>query len=318
MEYYRQDIHALQALGHEVVICNRYRDIPLKYDFMFIWWWTYALYPVLLARLQGRKSAVTGVFNFRFPEKSQGIDYSARPTHQRMMIWLAAKLTNINLFVSEQEFREVPAHFRLQSAFYFPCAIGDEYFQVKARKNPRQGLLNIAWSGTENLKRKGVWDILDAMKLLKDRGSPASLTLVGKRGDGHSKLEKRISELGLQDQVKIVGEVSKEEKLNLFARTTLYVQPSYFEGFGLATAEALAAGCVVITCDVGEVRNVVGDHAHYVTPGDPMELADAIEVQLADGSQSALLDRDSTLRLRSLFSFAKKTSTLNSILRSNI
>ena len=29
MEYYRQDIEALRSLGHEVVVCNRYRDIPL-------------------------------------------------------------------------------------------------------------------------------------------------------------------------------------------------------------------------------------------------------------------------------------------------
>ena len=316
MEYYRQDIEALKVLGHEVVVCNRYRDIPLQFDLMFIWWWTYALYPILLAKLLGRKSVVTGVFNFRFPEKSQGADYFARPVHQRLMIWLATKLADANLFVSEQEFHEVPPYFRLKRVFYFPCAVGEEYFEARNRAGSREGLLNIAWSGTENLKRKGVWDILDAMKLIKERGVRVSLTLAGKRGDGFPALERRIAELGLQDRVRAVGEVTKDEKLLLFAQAKLYLQPSYFEGFGLATAEAMAAGCCVITCDVGEVRNVVADGGHYVKPGDPAELASAIEALLADDSTVGIFNERSASRLQALFSFSKKTSTLSSIIRS--
>jgi glycosyltransferase involved in cell wall biosynthesis len=316
MEYYRQDIEALKALGHEVVVCNRYRDIPLQFDLMFIWWWTYALYPILLAKLLRRKSVVAGVFNFRFQVKSQGADYFARPVRQRLMIWLAAKLADANLFVSEKEFQEVPPYFRLKRVFYFPCAVGEEYFHVRNRAGSRQDLLNIAWSGAGNLKRKGVWDILDAMKLLKERGVSASLTLAGKLGDGFPALERRISELGLQDRVRAVGEVSKEEKLRLFAQAKLYLQPSYFEGFGLATAEAMAAGCCVITCDVGEVRNVVADGGHYVKPGDPAELASAIEALLADDSTVASFNERSASRLQALFSFQKKTSTLGLIIRS--
>ena len=35
MEYYRQDIEALRALGHEVAVCNRYRDIPWRFVLAF-------------------------------------------------------------------------------------------------------------------------------------------------------------------------------------------------------------------------------------------------------------------------------------------
>lgn len=316
MEYYRQDIEAIRALGHKVVVCNRYRDIPLKFDVMYVWWWTYALYPILLAKLLRSKSIVTGVFNFRFQVQSQGADYFARPVHQRWMIWLAAKLADANLFVSEKEYRDVPQYFRLKRVFYFPCAVGEEYFEVRNRAGSRKDLLNIAWSGSANLKRKGVWDILDAVKLLKERGVSVSLTLAGKLGDGFPALERRISELGLQDRVRAVGEVSKEEKLQLFAEAKLYLQPSYFEGFGLATAEAMAAGCCVITCDVGEVRNVVADGGHYVKPGDPAELASAIELLLTSESTVANFNERSAFRLQTLFSFLKKTSSLASIIRS--
>ncbi len=314
MEYYRQDIEALKALGHEVVVCNRYRDIPLRFDVMYVWWWTYALVPVLLARLLGRPSLVTGVYNFRFENKSHGTDYFARPWHQRQLISMATKLTNANLFVSEREFNEVPAYFKLKHCCYFPCAVSEEYFAANQPLVPRAGLLNIAWSGTENLKRKGVWDILEAMRLLKERGVAVSLMLAGKRGDAYPELQRRIVELGLKDSVQAVGEVTPQEKLNLFGCAKLYLQPSYFEGFGLATAEAMAAGCCVITCDVGEVRNVVGDCGLYIQPGRPAELAHAVQTLLADQEAVDKLNRKATQRLKEFFSFSRKTTTLRTVL----
>lgn len=315
MEYYRQDIEAFKSLGHEVVVCNRYRDIPWSFDVMYIWWWTYALFPVLFATLRGRKSIITGVFNFRFPDKTYGADYFSRPAYQRFLIASATKLANLNLFISEREFNDVPSYFGLKNSFYFPCAVGDEYFDVVKNDALRQGALNLAWSGTENLKRKGVWDIVRAAEILNDRGVAFSFSLAGKQGDAFLQLKQYIHAKKLEGSVKILGEISKEEKLKLFSQSRLYLQPSYFEGFGLATAEAMAAGCCVITCDVGEVRNVVGDGGVYVAPGNPAELAEAIESLLKDDEKVLSVKRRAAKRLNDLFSFSRKKERLNEILR---
>lgn len=316
MEYYRQDLEALRSLGHEVVICTRYRDIPAQFNLIYVWWWTYALYPVLLARLKRRKSIITGVYNFRFDNKTSGTDYFARPLHQRILIRMATVLADANLFISQREYLSVPPHFKLQNVHYFPCAVGDEYFDASNTGTGRHGLLNLAWSGSENLQRKGVWDILEAMRVLKQRGVGASLTLAGKKGDGFAALQQRVVDLELQGCVRAVGEVSKAQKLKLFAEAKLYLQPSYFEGFGLATAEAMAAGCCVITCDVGEVRNVVGDGGVYVTPGNPAELAEAIADLLTNQVRIDSVTDKAAERLRKLFSFKKKQSTLKTIMAS--
>lgn len=316
MEYYRQDLEALRSLGHEVTICTRYRDIPATFDIMYIWWWTYALYPVLLARLKRRKAVITGVYNFRLPDKSHGADYFARPGYQRLLIRLATKLADANLFISEHEFHSVPEYFKLRGSYYFPCAVGEEYFAAGDPANERRTILNIAWSGSENLKRKGVWDILDAMSILQKKGIKVSLLLAGKQGDGYTALQQRIVDLGLQDCVKALGEVSKAEKLKLFAEAKLYLQPSYFEGFGLATAEAMAAGCCVVTCDVGEVQNVVGDGGVYVNPGDPAGLADTITDLLANQAKIDGITNRAADRLRGLFCFQKKQATLKMIMTS--
>ncbi len=313
MEYYNQDIQVLIDSGHDVKIYNRYSDIPLNFDVIFIWWWTYALYPVLLAKLLGRKSVITGVFNYRAVEHIPNSGFQARPFYQRLLIKLALKMTDVNLFVSKIEYNEVPSVFNLKKFYYFPCAIADIYFQ-KTGDSPRADVLNISWSGKENLQRKGVLDILDALKILKDRGVNINCSLAGRMGDGYPGLAAHISQLDLENQVTTLGEVSLDKKLNLFAGAKIYLQPSYFEGFGLATAEALASGCCIIACDVGEVKNVLGDGAYYITPGNHLELAYAIEKIIGDADLANDLVTKGKRRLSELYSQKNKKNSLNAIL----
>ena len=315
MEYYRQDVNALRALGHEVVVCNRYRDIPWRFDVLFVWWWTYALLPVLLTRLSGRKTIISGVYNFRFEDPSTGTDYFGRSWLQRFVILLATRLAHANLFVSKREFEEVTDHFGLRTSHYAPCAVGEAYFAANQRAAERTLLLNLAWSGSHNLQRKGVWTILEAAAALKQRGRTFDLVLAGKRGDGFEAVQQCIAELELGDCVKAVGEVTMEEKLDLFSRTQLYLQPSRFEGFGLATAEAMAAGCCVITTEVGEVPTVVGDGGAYVQPGDSEGFADTIDDLLSHPAKVSAIKSRAAERIQRLFSFDGKKANFDQILR---
>jgi glycosyltransferase involved in cell wall biosynthesis len=313
MEYYNQDIQVLRESGHDVKVCNKYSDIPLNFDVIFIWWWTYALYPVLLAKLLGRKSIITGVFNYKVVEHIPNSGFHRRPFHQRLLIKMALMMTDVNLFVSKIEYDEIPSVFKLKKFHYFPCSIADMYFQ-KTGESPRDGVLNISWSGKENLQRKGVLDILDALRILKDRGIHINCSLAGRPGNGYPDLLAHISHLGLESQVVTLGEVSLDKKLSLFAGANIYLQPSYFEGFGLATAEALASGCCIIACDVGEVKNVLGDGAYYVTPGNHLELANVIEKLLSDSDLMSELVAKGQKRLSELYSQKNKKDSLNTIL----
>lgn len=313
MEYYNQDIQVLIESGHNIKVCNKYSDIPLNFDVIFIWWWTYALYPVLLAKLLGSKSIITGVFNYKGVEHIPNSGFHGRPYHQRLLIKLALMMTDVNLFVSKIEYDEIPSVFKLKKSHYFPCAVADMYFQ-KTDESPRDGVLNISWSGKENLQRKGVLDILEALRILKDRGIHISCSLAGRPGNGYSDLLTHILRLGLEIQVVTLGEVSLEKKLRLFAGAKIYLQPSYFEGFGLATAEALAGGCCIIACNVGEVKNVLGDGAYYVTPGNHLELANVIEKLLSDADLMSELVAKGQKRLSELYSQKNKSHSLNTIL----
>ena len=313
MEYYNQDIKAFEKLGHEVYVCNRYKNLPLKFDIIYIWWWTYALLPILFAKILGKKSIVTGTFNYQSVDKLKGSGYHARSFYQRYLIKLAAKLTDSNLFVGKKEFDLVPKAFNLKNVFYFPHAVAESYFNDKKNLN-RKGILNIAWSGKENLKRKGIFDILEAIKILKDRNIFINCSLAGREGDGFNDLVSKIKNLEIDDRVITLGEVSLKHKLDLFSSSMIYVQPSYFEGFGLATAEALASGCCVIACDVGEVKNVLGSGAYYINPGNQVELANAIEKIYKNSNFRNKLISNGKKRLKKLYSQSRKKDKLNKII----
>lgn len=76
--------------------------------------------------------------------------------------------------------------------------------------------------------------------------------------------------------------VSDEEFVQLFQKAKVYVQASAHEGFGVALAEAMAAGCVPVVAPVTAMPEVVGDTGFYAPFGDADGFAEAIQRALAD------------------------------------
>ena len=312
-EYYKQDIDALRALGHQVVICTKYSEIPFSFDAMFIWWWTHALWPVLLSRMLKKPCIITGAYNFRFPEDFEGIDYFRRPYWQRFLIRKAANLCTLNLFINQIELKNCSEYFSLSNTRYYPCVLHDDYLKGPSTQR-RNVLFNIAWSGRNNLIRKGIPELLYAVRLLKDEGVEIHLNLAGLEGDGIDHLLKMIEQLKINNEVDYLGMISRTDKIKLLRACEIYIQPSNYEGFGLATAEAMGCGACVIICDVGAVREVVGDCGFYVSPGSPEELAKAIKQVLYDDNLRHQLQKSAHQRANECFTVDKKLERLKNYL----
>jgi glycosyltransferase involved in cell wall biosynthesis len=76
--------------------------------------------------------------------------------------------------------------------------------------------------------------------------------------------------------------VSAEEKLRLLQEASVYLQPSEYESFGVAIAEAMACGTPVVSSTVGAVPDVVGDAGVLLPPdATPSGIAEAIIELLA-------------------------------------
>ena len=103
--------------------------------------------------------------------------------------------------------------------------------------------------------------------VVKQIQSPKMLIL----GDGpmRKKWEKRVSELGLQENIIFFGYVSDIEKIKLLSRSSALVLPSFVEGFGLVVLEAFAMRKPVLVADVKPLSELVSDNIDgFVLPVD--------------------------------------------------
>ena len=95
-------------------------------------------------------------------------------------------------------------------------------------------------------------------------------------------LNKKISEYGLDDQIKNLGYVNKEELKHIYKNARMLCFPSLFEGFGMPLVEAMATGCPVVCSNVTSTPEVVGDAALMFNPEDPEHIANKINDVLTD------------------------------------
>ena len=138
--------------------------------------------------------------------------------------------------------------------------------------------------------RKNVATLIKAFAILKKRGLPHTLVIVGKKSWSSRALFDLIRQLHLSDHVAYKGFISDKEKNDLYQEAAIFVYPSYNEGFGLPVIEAMAHGTPVIASDTPIFREVVGDAGVLVDPHDPQALAHAISTILRD-SQSKKLSK---------------------------
>jgi len=98
--------------------------------------------------------------------------------------------------------------------------------------------------------------------------------------------EKRLVELGIRDQVRVLTDIDDESLCRLYNQAAAFVHPSLYEGFGIPLLEAMACGCPVIASRIPTTREVVGECPIYFEPTEMDALLDAFEVALSEGRNS--------------------------------
>jgi len=90
---------------------------------------------------------------------------------------------------------------------------------------------------------KGVYDLLNSLKIICYRYPKFKMAIMG-RGDANSErffLEK-ASELGLSNNIKLLGFKSGTEKIKIFKQSKIFIFLSPSESFGVALLEAVCCG----------------------------------------------------------------------------
>lgn len=96
--------------------------------------------------------------------------------------------------------------------------------------------------------KKGLPVLLRAWHAIGAERHDWTLAIAGPDQSGHTdELKLLVDELGLSESVIFLGALFGEQKRAAYALADLFVLPSFSENFGVAVAEALAAGLPVVT-----------------------------------------------------------------------
>jgi glycosyltransferase involved in cell wall biosynthesis len=132
--------------------------------------------------------------------------------------------------------------------------------------------------------RKGHLIMVEALAKLADL--PWRLTCIGSttRDAGATKaVQDAIAHHSLTGRIALMDEIKPEALRSQYHTADLFVLPSYYEGYGMALAEALSHGLPIVSSKAGAIpATVPADAGILVPPGDVAALTEALRSVLTD------------------------------------
>jgi glycosyltransferase involved in cell wall biosynthesis len=256
-------------------------------DVVFGWfasWHTF--FPVTLAWLLRKPSVliVGGFDTANMPDIGYGYQQGGlRRAASRWIMRRAGRLvTNSEYSLSEIE-RNTPIPTARVRVIHHgvPDPFGEPPGE-KAREALTVGAIN-----SLTLHRKGQVPFVEAASELPD----VTFTFAGKWID--DSVEELRARAG--DNVHFTGWLSDDDLHAAYRRAAVYVQASRHEGFGLAVAEAMLAGCVPVVMNVTAMPEVVGDAGILIESQEPAAVADGVRRALDLGPDAARRARERIL-----------------------
>ncbi|MEJ5915835.1 glycosyltransferase [Pseudokineococcus sp. 1T1Z-3] len=192
-------------------------------------------------------------------------------------------------------------------------------------------LEELAWSGPAQrpavvaavgrlVPKKGFDVLLDALALLRARGTDVRLRLVG-AGEQEAALRAQAASLGLVDVVDMPGPLPQHDVVELLRTSAVFAAPCVVaedgdrDGLPTVVLEALAVGCPVVSTPVTGIPEAVldGETGVLVPERDAQALAAALARLLADGEERERLSRRGRAHVEEHFDVTVQAASLRAL-----
>lgn len=166
-------------------------------------------------------------------------------------------------------------------------------------------------------KNKALENLIKACGQLKKRDINFECLIVGE-GDERKTLETLIIDLGLQNEVKLLGAKIQDEVFELLAASTVKVLPSRSEGIAVVLMEAMAMKVPAIGPQIHGVPELINDgvNGYLIIPDDIEMLVDRIERLLRDKTLREKFAENAYLKVKRDFNLEIETDKLLAIWKS--
>ena len=195
---------------------------------------------------------------------------------------VARKLPRI-ITVSEASKKDIAKEFSIPENKFSAIPIGIDTSLFHPVDTIKRDPDRLIVTNSADTPLKGLYYLLHAVKAVSKK-RPIKLTVIGSPKKNGT-IERLVKRLDLSSRITFTGRVDNERFIREYAKASIAVIPSLYEGFGLPVGEAMACGIPVISTTGGALEEVAGDAARLVPPGDAAALEKAIEELMDDPVQ---------------------------------
>ena len=223
------------------------------------------------------------------------------------------------ILLSERLYPDIQKYVKRENVYVCPNGIPE---RNEERKRESQNKVPHILFLSNLLIEKGVLVLLDAMRILKEKGLSFICDMVGgETAEIDAKcLDDEIRGKELQTAVLYHGKRYGAEKNTFFKNADMFVFPTFYnnECFPLVLLEAMQYGLPIITTDEGGIPDIVkdGENGLICEKKNPEDLANAIEKLLKDNNLRSRMGQNGYQRYRDYFTLQSFEKRLVHILQS--
>lgn len=182
------------------------------------------------------------------------------------------------ILLAEQLYTDIQKYVQKKDVYFCPNGIPEQKNLIVKKKHNTFNILFLS----NMMKEKGVWDLVEACTLLKNKKRNFNCTFIGKWSDiNEDEFKKKIYSLGLNDVIQAYGGKYGKEKNLFFNKTDIFVFPTFYhnECFPLVLLEAMEQGIPCIGTTEGGISSIIENNktGFIVNSHSPKEIAEKIE-----------------------------------------
>lgn len=156
------------------------------------------------------------------------------------------------------------------------CGIEEHYINFNENKIRENDLLYVATYE----KRKNHAGL---MKAISENLDNLKVVFVGQDHGLMAEIKDMAEKISKEKNIKFtfIEKISEEGLIELYRNTSVYVFPSFIEGFGMPLIEAMANDCKVVCSNIEVFKEVCNNNALYFDPNNSASISAAIDASLA-------------------------------------